>query len=92
MLSVPLMKYVFMAALRDKLMLAMAVVLVVGASLSIFLGSAAISEKSLFTVVFAGSSARIVVVLGLVLFVVFFIRRAFDSKEVEYLLSRPSGD
>ncbi|MCK5384004.1 MAG: hypothetical protein KAJ29_00415 [Alphaproteobacteria bacterium] len=91
MLSVPLMKYVLMAALRDKLMFAMAIVLIVGASLSVFLGSAAIVEKSQFTVVFAGSGSRIVAVLGLVLFVVFFIRRAFDSKEIEYLLSRPVG-
>lgn len=91
MFSAALMKYVFMAALRDKLVMAMAVVLAVGASLAVFLGSAAISEKSLFTVVFAGASARMVAVLGLVLFVVFFIRRAFESKEIEYLLSRPVG-
>jgi ABC-type transport system involved in multi-copper enzyme maturation permease subunit len=85
------MKYVVMAALRDKLMIAMTVVLVVGASLAMFLGSAAIVEKSLFTLVFAGAGSRILVVLGMVLFVVFFIRRAFDSKEIEYLLSRPVG-
>ena len=89
--SMPLIKYVFMAALRDKLMLSLAVVLVVGASLAMFLGSAAIIEKSQFTVVFAGAGLRMVSVFGLVLFVVFFIRRAFDSKEIEYLLSRPVG-
>ncbi len=91
MLSVPLIKYVIKAALRDKLMIAMAVVFVVGASLSVFLGSAAIVEKSMFTLVFAGAASRILVVLGMILFVVFFIRRAFESKEIEYLLSRPVG-
>ncbi len=91
MLSFPLVKYVVMAALRDKLMIAMTIVLFVGASLAMFLGSAAIVEKSLFTIVFVGAGSRILVVLGLVLFVVFFIRRAFDSKEIEYLLSRPVG-
>ena len=91
MLSIPLIKYVIKAALRDKLMLAMATVLVVGASLAMFLGSGAIVAKSLFTLVFAGAGSRILVVLGMVLFVVFFIRRSFESKEIEYLLSRPVG-
>ncbi|MCK5374738.1 MAG: hypothetical protein KAJ40_05595 [Alphaproteobacteria bacterium] len=91
MFSAPLVKYVFKAALRDKLMLSLAIVLIVGASLATFLGSAAIVEKSQFTVIFAGASLRIVSILGLVLFVVFFIRRAFESKEIEYLLSRPVG-
>jgi len=91
MLSVPLIKYVIMAALRDKLMFAMAIVLIVSASLAVFLGSAAIVEKSLFTLVFAGAGSRMLLVLGVVLFVVFFIRRAFESKEIEYLLSRPVG-
>ncbi len=89
MFSSPLIKYVLVAAVRDKLMMSMAVILLVGASLAMFLGSAALVEKSLFTLVFAGASLRILVVLGLVLFVVFFVRRAFESKEIEYLLSRP---
>ena len=91
MISVPLIKYVFKAALRDKLMLSLAIALIVGASLATFLGSSAIVEKSQFTAIFAGASLRMVTILGLVLFVVFFIRRAFESKEIEYLLSRPIG-
>jgi MFS family permease len=91
MLSFPLVKYVLVAALRDRLMIAMTIVLVVGASLAMFLGGSAVFEQSLFTLVFAGAALRILVVLGLVLFVVFFVRRAFDSKEIEYLLSRPVG-
>ncbi|MFP4097219.1 MAG: hypothetical protein ACLFU1_00360 [Alphaproteobacteria bacterium] len=91
MLSIPLIKYVFMAALRDRLMISLAIVLVVGASLGVFLGSAAIVEKTQFTAVFTGAGLRLVSVFGLVLFVVFFIRRAFESKDIEFLLSRPVG-
>ncbi len=88
-MSLPLVKYVFMAAIRDKLILSMLVILLLGSSLSMFLGSAAIIEKDQFSLVFAGSSLRIVSVLGLVLFVVFFVRRSFEGKDIEFLLSRP---
>lgn len=91
MLSIALMKYVFIAALRDKLMLSLFLVLFVGTSLAVFLGGAAVVEKMQFSVVIAGASLRMISVFGVVLFVVFFIRRAFESKEIEYLLSRPVG-
>lgn len=88
-MSLPLLKYALLAALRDKLLLSMFVVFMVGASLSVFLASSAIIEKDQFTLVFTAASLRLVSVLGLVLFVVFFVRRSFDSKDIEFLLSRP---
>ena len=88
-MSVPLIKYVLKAALRDKLVLSLVVLLLVGSSLATFLGSSAIIERDLFTVVFAAGGLRIVSVFGLILFVVFFVRRSFESKDIEYLLSRP---
>ncbi len=90
-MSLPLVKYVLMAALRDRLIISMLICLSVGSSLSIFLGSAAIVEKDFFTLVFAASGLRLVSVFGLVLFVVFFVRRSFESKDMEFLLSRPLG-
>lgn len=89
MLSLPLLKYALLAALRDKLLLSMFIVFVVGASLSLLLASAAIIEKDQFALVFTSASLRLVNVLGLVLFVIFFVRRSFDSKDIEFLLSRP---
>lgn len=90
-MSIPLIKYVLMAALRDKLIISMLICLAVGSSLSIFLGSAAVIEKDFFTLVFAASGLRLISVFALVLFVVFFVRRSFDSKDIEFLLSRPLG-
>ena len=90
-MSLPLIKYVLKAALRDKLIAALVTVMIVGASLSVFTGSAAVTEKDYFSLVFAGGSLRLVGCLGLVLFVVFFIRRSFDTRDIEYLLSRPLG-
>lgn len=90
-MSLHLIQYVLTAALRDKLIASLIVMFVLGASLSVFFGSSAISEQDQFALVFAGSAIRLSGVMGLVLFVVFFIRRSFDSKDVEFLLSRPVG-
>ncbi len=88
-MSIPLIKYVLMAALRDRLILSLFVILLLASLLSIFLGSSAIIERDQFTLVFTAGSLRIISVLGLVLFVVFFVRRSFDARDIEFLLSRP---
>ncbi|MCB9988874.1 MAG: hypothetical protein H6868_06015 [Rhodospirillales bacterium] len=88
LISLPLVGYVLKAAVRDRLFLSLVVLVVIGTSLSIFLGSAAIVEADRFALVFAASGLRLAGVVGLVLFVVFYLRRSFDHKDVEYLLSR----
>ncbi|MGZ9097194.1 MAG: hypothetical protein ACXW30_02725 [Micavibrio sp.] len=89
MMSWPLVRYVLMAALRDRLVISLGLLIVVGICLSIFLGSAALTEYDQFARVFAASGLRFTGVVGLVLFVVFYIRRSFDNKDVDFLLSRP---
>ncbi len=91
MISMPLVKYVLTAALRDRLILSLILLVLIGTSLSVFLGSAAVTESDQFTIVFASGGLRIAAVLGLVLFIVFHIRRSFENKEVDYLLTRPIG-
>lgn len=89
MISRPLIGYILTAARRDRLMLTLLLMVVAGASLSSFLGSAAVIEKGHFSLVFAAGGLRFVGVAGIVLFVCFYMRRAFEHKEVEFLLSRP---
>jgi hypothetical protein len=89
MIMMSMMKYIFMAAKRDKLVLSLFLMMIISSCMAVFLGSAAVIEKNLFVLVFSAGILRIVTVLGLVLFVTFYMRRAFDSKEVDYLLSRP---
>ncbi|MCE7886328.1 MAG: hypothetical protein DYH13_02335 [Alphaproteobacteria bacterium PRO2] len=88
-MSRPLVFYVLTAALRDRLVMAMIITLVLGTSLAVFLGSAAIAEKQQFSLVFAGAGLRLAGILSLVLFTVFFIRRSFDARDVDFILSRP---
>ncbi len=90
-MKMSLFHHVLIAALRDKLILSLLLVFISSASLSTFLGSAAVIEKDQFAIVFAAFSIRFAGVAGLVLFVVSFIRRSFDVKDIDFLLSRPIG-
>jgi ABC-type transport system involved in multi-copper enzyme maturation permease subunit len=89
MISRPLVGYILTAARRDKLMLTLLVMIATGASLSVFLGSAALAERAQFSLVFGAGGLRFLGVMGIVMFVCFYMRRAFEHKEVEFLLSRP---
>ena len=90
-MSALLVKYVLKAAIRDKLVLSLLLLLALATSLSIFMGSAANTESDQFAAVFAAGSIRLLNVFGLCLFVIFFIRRSFESRDVEFLLTRPIG-
>ncbi len=84
-----LLQYILKAALRDKLILSLFILLALATSLSIFMGSAAVTEADQFAGVFAASSMRLLNIFGLCLFVVFFIRRSFESRDIDFLLTRP---
>lgn len=84
-----LTQYALTAAFRDKLFISFLAIVAVGISLSIFTGSSAIIEKDQFSTVFAAGGLRMAGVMGLVLFIVFYIRRSFDHRDIDFLLSRP---
>ncbi len=88
-MSLSLVQYVLKAAIRDKLIWSMLILIILVCSMSIFMASSAITEQDQFLAVYASGSLRILTVLGLVVFVAFFVRRSFESKDVEFLLSRP---
>lgn len=89
LLSLPLVDYTLKAARRDRLIWIMAVTFILSICMSIFLSSAVITEKDLFAAVFMAGSMRLFAVIGIVLFACFYIRRLFDNREIEYILSRP---
>jgi hypothetical protein len=73
LISLPLISYVLRAAVRDKLVLSLLILMVVGTSVAIFIGSSAVIEADQFAMVFAAGGLRLAGVLGLTLFAVFFI-------------------
>lgn len=89
MISRPLVKFVLTAAFRDKMIMTLLLMVATGAAISVFLGGATISEKESFALVFGASGLRFLGVVGVVLFCCFYTRRSFETKEVEFLLSRP---
>lgn len=88
-ISYPLIRYVLLSALRDKVLFSILFIIALALSLSVFLGSSALVEKNASVSVYSAGAIRFAGVLGLILFVVFYIRRSFDSRDVDFLLSRP---
>jgi hypothetical protein len=91
MKSFILINYILKAAIRDRLLLGLALLLVMAVCLSLFMGSAAITEQDQFVAVFSAGSIRLLNAIGLILFIVFFIRRSFEMRDIEFMLSRPIG-
>lgn len=89
MLSKPLCRYVLTAVMRDRIVQLMMVLMALGTAMSIFLGSAAVTEQQAFTIASIATTLRTLAVLGLVIFISFFVRRVFESREIDYLLATP---
>lgn len=89
MISKSLVKYVLTAAMRDKLMITLILMILMGAAVAVFMGSASVTEEDSFALVFGSGGLRFLGVMGLILFCCFYVRRSFETKEVEFLLSRP---
>jgi ABC-type transport system involved in multi-copper enzyme maturation permease subunit len=82
-------RYILITALRDWLFVGLLVGILVATSISATLGSTAFIEEKEMTLAFASSSARLILMTGLIVFVCFHIRNAFDTKEIDVILSRP---
>ncbi|MDX2144093.1 MAG: hypothetical protein SFV19_12110 [Rhodospirillaceae bacterium] len=74
-------------ALRDRLYLSLFAVLAAVLAVAIFVGGSAISEQQQTAVVYAAGAARIVVILGVIVFVATHIERLVESREIEAILS-----
>ncbi len=87
--GVSLLRYILITALRDRLFLALPVMLAAGAALVIFLSGSAIIEQREMAAALFGAGSRVLIITGLVLFVSFHISRAMAGGEIALILSRP---
>jgi ABC-type transport system involved in multi-copper enzyme maturation permease subunit len=87
----PLFSYVLKAAVRDRLAWSIVGVTVIVVALSVFFGATAVIEQDNFVWSFSAFGFRLFGVAALVLFVINFVRRSFEARDVEFLLSRPIG-
>jgi len=82
-------RYILITALRDWLFIGLLASILFATAISATLGSTAFLEEREMTITFAAGSSRIILMVGLIVFVCFHIRNAFDTKEIDVILSRP---
>ncbi len=82
-------RYILLTALRDWLFAALMIGVIACALIAHLLGSTALIETQEMTLSYTSASVRVVVITGLIIFVCFHIRNAFDTREIEVFLSRP---
>lgn len=86
---ISIIRHTLITALRDYLFIGLVATLLVAVFISCFLGSTAIVEQEQMTLSYMAGSTRLINVIGLILFVCFHVRRAFDNKEIEVTLTKP---
>ena len=82
-------RYILLTAMRDWLFWVLLVGVLCASAIAGLLGSTAFLETQEMTITYAAGSARVMLMLGLIVFVCFHIRTAFDTKEIDVILSRP---
>ncbi|MBL8642489.1 MAG: hypothetical protein JNK21_01040 [Rhodospirillaceae bacterium] len=81
-------RLVFLTALRDRLFSGLAGLAALVFGISLFLGNAALIEQSESGMVYAAGTTRVVLILGLAIFMAFQTQKLFESREIEAILSR----
>jgi len=81
-------KYIFLTAIRDWLYVGLFLLLLAAFGISIVLGGTALVERNPMTTSYIAGAGRMIFAIGMILFVCFHIRRSFDNKEVEFILSK----
>lgn len=82
-------RYILLTALRDWLFVGLLLGVAACAMISSSMGDMAMVEPEQLKLTYAAASSRLVLVVGLIVFVCFHIRNGFDTKEIDVFLSRP---
>lgn len=82
-------RYVLLTATRDRLFFGLLIGVLIAAYISSVLGSTAMLEPEQMTLTFTAASARVILMVGIIVFIGFHMRNAFDAREIDVLLSRP---
>ena len=84
-----ILKYILLTAARDWLFIGLFAAVIAASGLSFFLGSNALSEQNQMQIVFIAGSTRLILAIGMILFICFHIRRSFENREIDFIISRP---
>lgn len=83
-----ILNYIILSGLRDRLYIGIFFTLLISFSLAIFLGSTFLTETSQTVAAYIAGSSRIILIVGMILFTCLNINRAFENKEIEFILSK----
>ncbi|HIJ63610.1 MAG TPA: hypothetical protein HPQ04_13025 [Rhodospirillaceae bacterium] len=83
------LRYVLITAIRDRFVAAIAVALAAAVGAAALLGASAVAEGQALALAYAGEMIRLVLVLGLITFISFHVRRMHETREIEAILARP---
>ncbi len=83
-----ILKYILLTAIRDRLYVGMFIILLAALGISSIVGGTALVEQSQATIVYVAGSGRLIFTIGMILFVCFYVRRTFENREVEFVLSK----
>src|SRR3982751_1099619 len=81
-------RYVLLTATRDRLFLGLLAGIIMAAYISSVLGSTAMLETEQMTIAFTAASARVIIMVGVIVFIGFHMRKASDARDIDVLLSR----
>ncbi|MBM5782768.1 MAG: hypothetical protein FJ368_05035 [Pelagibacterales bacterium] len=83
-----ILKYIILSGTRNRLYLGLFISLIIAFSLAIFLGSTALIEQKQMTTAYISGLSRGVLIIGTALFVCLSMNKAFENKEVEFIISK----
>lgn len=82
-------RYVLLTAVRDRFPVAIIVALLAITAVSVLIAASTLFEGSQTGLAYAGEFFRAALVLGLIIFICFHVRRLNETRELEAILSRP---
>ena len=83
-----ILKYILLTAIRDRLYGGLFIILLAAFGISSVVGGTALSEQAQATMVYVAGSSRMIFAIGMILFVCFYVRKTFENREVEFVLSK----
>ncbi len=82
-------RYILITALRDWLFVGLSGAILAAMAIAHFLGGTAVAEQWQMTAAYMAGSVRAIITGGMIVFVCFHVRRMFENREVEVILTRP---
>lgn len=84
-----IIRYIMLTASRDKLYFGLFSLFLATTAVSLFIGSTSLVEENQMSLALMAGSNRIILMVGLILFISFHIHHTFERREIDLLISRP---